>query len=113
MVRIHGNVLFHFGFVDTFEDGQSMSNAGNAHLFQLIMLQSDESLPDNFVFWCIEKPRSEQRLRENRHANSNTPKKEARYWRRPNPATKSAHSSAVHSVIMVRGEELLSSLALP
>lgn len=75
-----------------------MANASDAHLFQLLMLERDQSLSDNLVLYTEIR----QDLR-NTNSIATLPVKSDRYCRSPRLATKSAHSSAVHSVMIVRG----------
>ena len=52
VVRLYRDVLVHLYLVDLLQDGQAMTDAGDAHLFQLVVLQGDQRLADNAVFWC-------------------------------------------------------------
>jgi hypothetical protein len=50
VVRFNGNVLVDFQIVNVLQDGQSVSDTGYAHLFQLIVLECDKRLALNAVF---------------------------------------------------------------
>ena len=55
MVGLDGNIMLNFDIVYPFEDGETMPDAGDAHLFQLIMLQHYENLANDVVFYGIEE----------------------------------------------------------
>ena len=49
MVWVERDFLFHLDIVDSFQYGEPMSHAYDPHLFQVIMLESDQGFADNFV----------------------------------------------------------------
>lgn len=53
MVAFDGNILGLLDIIDTFQNGQSMANAGNAHAFQVIMLEGYQRFADDLVL-CID-----------------------------------------------------------
>lgn len=79
MVWIDGNILLDLGFIDTLQYRQSMAHTGNAHFFELFMLQRDKRLADDLIF-CISLA--------NAFFNSNDlhpPMNVSQYRRSPNP----------------------------
>jgi hypothetical protein len=50
VIRLYLDVLSDFHVVYILQDGQPVTNARNAHLLQLVMLQSDQGVPHNAVF---------------------------------------------------------------
>lgn len=50
MVGIYGYALLLLHIIDTFQDGEPMTDAHNAHLFQFFMPQRDQGLADNLIF---------------------------------------------------------------
>lgn len=53
MVRINGDVLLDLGLVDTFQNGQPVAHAADPHFLELIVLQRNQCLADNLVFFAI------------------------------------------------------------
>ena len=51
MIALTRNILSFLDIVNPFQNRQPMPDAGNAHALQIIMLQSNESLANNFVFY--------------------------------------------------------------
>ena len=100
MIALYGNVLGLLHIVDALENGQSMADTRNPHGFQVIVQQSYQGLADNLVF-C--QPSVSQSARSGMLLDFHPPRKRSEYCSKPMVATKSAHSSAVHSVMIVSG----------
>lgn len=49
MVALNGDILCLLDVVDTFQYRQPMADTGNAHALQVVMLERDQSLPDDFI----------------------------------------------------------------
>ena len=50
MIRFYGHVLLNLDLVDCLEDGEAMSDAVKANLFELGMLDFDQHLTRELVF---------------------------------------------------------------
>jgi hypothetical protein len=51
VVRVEGNVLLDFGLVYTLQNGQSVPNAGDSHLFQFLVFERNQCFADDFVLY--------------------------------------------------------------
>jgi hypothetical protein len=51
MVALNGHVLSLLDIIDAFEDGKAMSHTGDTHALEIIMLERNESLTNNLVFY--------------------------------------------------------------
>jgi hypothetical protein len=98
VVALDGNVLLDLDIIYALENGEAMSNTGHPHLLQIVMLQCYQCLANNFIF-CSSQCQLELSL----EAREVIPRNWSPYCRNPKVLTKSAHSSAVHSVIIVSG----------
>lgn len=61
MIWVQRDILLDFRLVYALQYCQSMPDAGDTHLFQLFMLQSDKSFADNFVFCSRENQQSDRK----------------------------------------------------
>ena len=84
-----------------------MSDARYAHLLQLVMFESNEGFPNYLVLYHLDVS-----IACSLSITPHAPRKSLQYCDSPRLETKSAHSSVVHSVMMVRGE-LLSASKFP
>jgi len=101
MVGLDRDVLGLFDVKHRLEYGQPVPDTADAHCLEVFMLQGDEGLADNFVF-LSEACQSALRVNQS-VAGVCSPMKMSAYCCRPMLAMKSAHSSAVHSDMMVSG----------
>ncbi len=49
VVALYGHVLRPLDVVDALQDGQAVADAGDAHLLQVVVQQSDQGLADDLI----------------------------------------------------------------
>lgn len=57
MIRIKRNILLDFDLVNALEDGQSMADARNAHVLQILVLHFYECFPIDRLAWSVTSAR--------------------------------------------------------
>lgn len=50
MIAFYGYILRLLDIVDALQNGQSVTHAGDAHRFEVIMQQGHQSFANNFIF---------------------------------------------------------------
>ena len=96
-----------------------MSDTGNLHALQVVVMQRHQRLANNVVFYPTVSIQTETTpttcpglvLKGRKAEGVHPPMKRSAYCCRPMLPIKSAHSSTVHSVMMVSGN--LSALVRP
>jgi len=98
VIAFDRDILLHLDIVDTFENGESVPHTCYTHFLQILMLQGHKGLADNLVL-CGGVSVCQTRLLE----TGTIPRNTSAYCPSPRLPTKSAHSSGVHSVMIVSG----------
>ncbi len=101
MIALNGHILRNLDIVDALENGQAMADAVDAHRLEIIVQQRNESLANDLVFCVLLSLTC--RLLTDSSPLGHLPINLLEYCSNPIVAMKSAHSSAVHSDIMVSG----------
>lgn len=55
MIRVDGNILLDFGFVDALKNCQAVPDARDAHLFQFVMFQGYQRFSHNFILCTVSR----------------------------------------------------------
>ena len=79
-----------------------MADTGDAHALEIVMKQGHQSFADDFVFFAV-KLALVARAPLETELLPYLPINRSAYWERPILLIKSAHSSTVHSEMMVSG----------
>lgn len=101
MVALDGHILRNLHIVDTLEDSQAMTDTVDAHRLKIVMQQCNEGLADDLVLCAAVSLTGE--LLTDRLKSRHKPINLFEYCSNPMVAMKSAHSSTVHSDMMVSG----------
>lgn len=53
MVALNRHVLGLLDIVNRLQNGESVTDAGDTHLLEVVMLKSDKSFPNDLVFYAV------------------------------------------------------------